>query len=188
MIITTTITEQLITALSRYKTTQEDEHEMLTRIWDLVTTHPNECISRRFYLPGHITASAWVVNADKTKVLLLHHAKLNRWLQPGGHIEQDTHPDQAALRETQEETGLIDVQLHPEIFDVDIHLIPARKHEPDHYHYDIRYLITAINETEARISEESTDMAWIPIREVASYNSDRSIQRMVDKCIPKRRG
>lgn len=95
-------------------------------------------------LSGHLTASAVLLDVDRTQILLIWHAKLQRWLQPGGHCEpHDLTLQAAAKRELLEESGLSDalcVLDRDAPFDVDVHPIPARALEPEHLHYDIRFL------------------------------------------------
>src|SRR5437016_5383970 len=67
------------------------------------TPHP---LSRKQYAPGHITVSAVVFNPDASSVLIIWHHRLQRWLQPGGHVEDNEDPFGAAVRETEEETGI----------------------------------------------------------------------------------
>jgi 8-oxo-dGTP pyrophosphatase MutT (NUDIX family) len=101
----------------------------------------------RRILEGHLTASAITVSADGARVLLLHHRKLDRWLQPGGHGDPGEATGEAvALREAFEETGIAGLVLHPGAprpLDVDVHAIPARGYEPAHEHLDLRYLVVA---------------------------------------------
>ena len=131
---------------------------------------------------GHVTAAAWVLNAERTHALLLHHAKLNRWLQPGGHLDDiDASPAHGALREALEETGIASLSLvSSTLFDVDVHLIPERKNEPAHFHYDVRFLITT-NDTNVVISEESLSAQWISISEIVQSHMDESITRLAKK-------
>jgi ADP-ribose pyrophosphatase YjhB (NUDIX family) len=93
---------------------------------------------------AHFTASAFVIDADCGRTCLVQHVKLDRLLQPGGHVEpDDISLESAALREAHEETGLV-CELHPVAprpFDVDIHRIPERPNEPAHFHLDVRYLV-----------------------------------------------
>ena len=93
---------------------------------------------------AHFTASAFVVDEDGHRTCLVQHVKLDRLLQPGGHVEpSDLSLEAAALREAREETTL-EVELHPTAprpFDVDIHEIPERPGEPAHFHLDVRYLV-----------------------------------------------
>ena len=100
---------------------------------------------------GHVTASAVVARPGGEAFLLVFHRKLGRWLQPGGHVEHsDASAFDAALREASEETGIratgFEAPLGGTIFDVDVHEIPARKSEPAHQHFDVRYLLTTQSE------------------------------------------
>jgi 8-oxo-dGTP pyrophosphatase MutT (NUDIX family) len=134
-------------------------------------------------LPGHITGSAWIVDEDKSHVLLVHHAKLNKWLQPGGHADGDENILQVALREAEEETGIKNLSLlKAEIFDLDIHTIPSRNDFPEHLHYDVRFAFTASKDDELKVSHESHDLQWVKIDQVPVYTQfNKSIERMVEK-------
>jgi 8-oxo-dGTP pyrophosphatase MutT (NUDIX family) len=132
-------------------------------------------------LKGHITASAWVLSPDRTETLLTHHKKLNRWLQLGGHIEDDDTIQAAALREAVEESGIENIHLIEDpIFDIDVHLIPARNEIAEHYHYDIRFLLQA-ERTAFVISDESNDLAWVKLTDIGNFVSEESVLRMCRK-------
>ena len=136
----------------------------------------------RHHPPGHFTGSAWLVGADGACVLLTHHRKLGRWLQLGGHADGDADLAQVALREAQEESGLEDLVVEPAIFDLDRHAIPARGSEPEHWHYDVRFVVRATGSEVFAISEESLALAWKPIAEIAvDPASDESLRRMAGK-------
>lgn len=141
---------------------------------------------QRNTLDGHVTAAAWVLNAERTHALLLHHAKLNRWLQPGGHLDDtDESCAHGALREAIEESGIATLSLvNTTLFDVDAHSIPERKTdritEPTHFHYDVRYLIMA-NDTSVVISEESLGAQWMSLSEIVASHLDDSITRLAKK-------
>ena len=146
-----------------------------------VETHA-DCLLRSC-VPGHLTGSAWIVSPDLTRVLLTHHLKLDKWLQLGGHADGDGDLLAVALREAREESGLSRVRpLSPQIFDVERHLIPARKAEPAHYHYDLRFLIEADPaEPLMRAHTESKDLAWVGLERVTALNPEESMARMVRK-------
>ncbi len=103
------------------------------------------CFQRNCWA-GHVTGSAWIVNAPQTHVLLTHHRKLNRWLQLGGHSDGDGDPLRVACREAVEESGLVVAPVSDLLFDIDIHLIPARMDDPAHHHFDARFALRAIGD------------------------------------------
>ena len=140
-----------------------------------------ECL-RRECVPGHLTGSAWIVSPDRQRTLLTHHHKLDKWLQLGGHADGDPDLLAVALREAREESGLVNVRaVSGEVFDVDRHWIPARKMEPGHYHYDLRFMIVADPEEKLVISSESKDLAWVEVARVTALNAEESMARMVRK-------
>ncbi len=138
----------------------------------------------RTHLPGHITGSAWIVNPERTQALLVHHAKLNKWVQPGGHADGDENILGVALREAEEETGLKNLTIVTRApFDVDIHTIPQRSDFPEHFHYDIRFLFEASLEEPILVSEESHAVTWIPLHALENFTRERSVLRMRDKLL-----
>ena len=135
---------------------------------------------------AHFTGSAVVVDPPGERVCLLHHAKLHRWLQPGGHADAADGGSMAetALREAREETGLA-VRLHPTAprpLDVDAHGIPARATEPAHQHLDVRFLIVADNpEALAHDPAESFGAQWLGWDEALARADDEGLKRMLRK-------
>ena len=132
---------------------------------------------------GHFTASAWVLNPDKSKALIMHHAKLNKWVQLGGHADGNPHLHEVAYREAQEESGIDDLYLPSQIpFDYDIHEIKANSKEPAHLHYDVRYIFRLKNDNDDFIiSDESLDMRWCGFEEAVILTGPGSIARMLSK-------
>ncbi len=137
--------------------------------------------------PGHFTASAFVVSANREDLLLILHNKLNKWLQPGGHIDatdEDSHA--AATREVMEETGLRADDLHSihdGIFDIDIHTIPAHGDEPEHDHFDLRFLFAARDEDALlnKCDDEVAEIRWCANSSVREVTDDASVLRVVLK-------
>lgn len=173
--------QPLLEALALYRQGWPQEMSEVTLFHNFVSNY-SDCFERSC-VPGHLTASVCVLNG-RDELLMLHHQKLDRWLQPGGHADGETDLKQVALKELHEETGLREVRfLNGGIFDVDRHLIPARKQEPEHYHYDVRFLLRADGRPELQHNHESRALKWVPLHEVQHYSSDPSILRMVDKCL-----
>jgi 8-oxo-dGTP pyrophosphatase MutT (NUDIX family) len=159
-----------------------DAHEaaMTAETIRFVEAHSG-CLERT-QLSGHLTGSAWVVDAGRTRTLLTHHRKLDKWLQLGGHADGDPDLLAVARREAQEESGLTRVRaVSPEIFDLDRHWIPARKTEPAHWHYDLRFLLEADSAEPLTVTNESKDLAWVEVARVTALNPEESMARMVRK-------
>lgn len=136
----------------------------------------------RAALDGHFTGSAFVVSADGERALLLFHAKLQRWLQPGGHADGDADLGRVALREAEEETGLSGLVLKSGVFDLDRHDIPARGEEPAHLHWDVRYVLRCTTTEQPAINSESRAFAWHRMADLALDGSfDPSIRRMAQR-------
>jgi 8-oxo-dGTP pyrophosphatase MutT (NUDIX family) len=137
---------------------------------------------------GHLTGSAFVVDAEQKRLLLLFHRKLKRWLQPGGHGDPgEVDALDVARREAQEESGLVDLELHPRAprpFDLDVHVIPARPDEPAHEHLDVRYLFVAKPGAEPTPqAAEVKGFAWVSLQEAAGEGQDPSVARAARKIL-----
>lgn len=177
------MTPQLLEMLDAHVPEDADEARSLDEIRRLITqlAHP---LSRNQSL-AHFTASALVVDVEAAHVALLHHAKLQKWLQPGGHIESSDAGllHRAALREAKEETGC-DVRLYhspPRLLDVDVHLIPARADEPAHHHLDLRFLVVAENPKNLMLTAEATAVQWLSFDAAISLAEDPALRRMIRK-------
>jgi 8-oxo-dGTP pyrophosphatase MutT (NUDIX family) len=166
--------------LRRHAPTDAKEATDLAEILAFLDRHPQPF--DRGILEGHLTGSAVVVSAAGDRVLLLHHRKLRRWLQPGGHAEPGEREGEAvALREAREETGIEGLALHPSArrpLDVDVHPIPARGDEPAHRHLDLRYLVVAPRDARLRRRvAEARALRWFTWEEVATVDLDPGLGR-----------
>ena len=171
-------------SLASHQPADEEEAADLARIRAFVARHPDP-FDRRIR-EGHLTGSALVVSAVGDAVLLLHHRKLERWLQPGGHGDPgETSGEQVALREALEETGIAGLALHPGAprpLDVDVHDIPARGDEPAHEHLDLRYLVVApAGAAIAPALAEMRDLRWFAWDDVDALGPDRGLRRALGK-------
>jgi 8-oxo-dGTP pyrophosphatase MutT (NUDIX family) len=149
---------------------------------------PGDSLSRQLFTPGHFTASAFVTSPDGGSLLLVHHGKLHRWLQPGGHIEpEDADLFAAVLREVREEVGLHDLSLPdgPVLFDVDIHDIPSLKGDPAHRHYDLRVHLRSPT-LQFQAGSDARAAKWVALGEVDAEESDESVMRAVRKLLAPR--
>ncbi|MCB1645037.1 MAG: NUDIX hydrolase [Pseudomonadales bacterium] len=170
----------ILSLFDDYEARFPDESTTVERIRRFVENHP-DCFERSLKT-GHITGSAWVLDRQRQRVLLTHHRKLNIWVQLGGHADGESDVSVVAMKEATEESGIADLQLaDSRIFDIDIHAIPARGDEPEHYHYDCRFLIQTTSTDDYVVSEESHDLAWVPLTEVSQLSDEASLLRMVRK-------
>lgn len=170
----------VIRQLRDYRARWKNEAETVARFIAFLAAHPDG-FARELKI-GHVTGSAWVVNRAGTHVLLTHHKKLNLWVQLGGHADGDSDVFRVARREAEEESGLTDLEpVGKDIFDVDVHRIPARGELPEHFHWDIRYAFRATDSEAYRVSAESHDLAWIEIGALGALTQEESMLRMARK-------
>lgn len=170
----------LLDLLAQYQSTDHEEQRFKIAMISFIKQHPN-CFERSLEI-GHITASAWLLNRDNSQALLMHHTKLDRWFQLGGHCDGDPDVLGVAVREAQEESGLMFIEpVMPTIFDIDIHLIPANSKEKEHYHYDVRFLLQVAGDTTIMGNRESKELRWITKDPALLPTNSRSVVRMFDK-------
>ena len=143
----------------------------------------DDCFLRTCF-PAHFTASALVIRWDGAKTLLTHHGSLGRWLQFGGHCDGNPNLLAGALREAKEESGLAGlVPIEWDPMDLDIHVIPAnpRRGEPEHFHYDVRFLLRAPRHAVPVRSDESKELRWFTPDEMRALSEEPGLRRLVDK-------
>ena len=147
--------QPLLDKLAAYRPADAYEARMVERLLHFVAAHAGiafRAVGARDQ--EHVTGSAWVVDRDRTHALLTHHRKLDKWLQLGGHADGDSDILRVALREAREESSLEAIRaVSEEIFDVDIHTIPARGGELEHFHYDVRFLLEGDRGAPLAVSE-----------------------------------
>ncbi len=176
----------LLMMLERHETQFEEERKFRYDTFNFVKN--NRDFWQRTNLAGHITGSAWVLSPDGEHVLLIHHKKLDRWLQPGGHVDAtDKTVADTALREATEECGLSGLTLLSNLFfDVDVHEIPERGHEPTHFHYDLRFVFRAESMAVDANLLEVKNSRWVPLLDLIGEGTEQSIRRMAMKTMEMR--
>lgn len=170
----------LINLLNAYTPSDSGQIAAKAQIMSFAEKH-EDCFSRN-NLAGHITGSCFLVDPEGREILLTHHKKIGSWLQLGGHADDDPNILRVALREACEESGIDGIEVvTPQIFDVDIHLINAHIGVPEHFHYDVRFILRAPHKN-THISDESNDLCWRSIETIATDPSfDESLRRMARK-------
>lgn len=163
------------------------ETEINEKISKLFTSDTS--ITSRKNIFGHITASAIVLDSTLSKILLVEHKKLGKFIQPGGHIDEaDASFCDAAKREVTEETGYRDLMYIPVFekndvpIDIDIHIIPEnpKKNESEHFHFDFRFVFVLESDNQGSISEDEIDgYGFVPIKEI--FIKDESLSRVAKK-------
>jgi hypothetical protein len=169
----------LLYLLYGYKPSKFEDVGVKKRIRDFVQKYPN-CFERTLKI-GHVTVSAWLLSPDLQSVLLMHHKKLHKWLQFGGHCDGNPNVLAVAIKEAQKESGIMEISLIKNtIFDIDIHRIPERGNTPEHDHYDIRFLLKVAGDRVFQKNEESQQLRWFSVTEPLP-SKEESLLRMKKK-------
>lgn len=154
-----------------------DHEAARVRMLAFLDAHPDAL--HRSCTTGHLTGSALVVDPDSRNILLLFHAKVQRWLQPGGHADGDGQMAHVALREAEEETGIEGLSVITPAIDLDVHVFQsAAGAEPDHLHLDVRHLVVAPAGSVGVTNHESEGMVWVGVDDLSHYDVDHGTVRM----------
>ena len=134
---------------------------------------------------GHFTASAWVVNKERTKVLMIYHNIYKSWAWTGGHADGESDLLSVAVREVKEETGVENVKvLDDDIFSLEIVCVNGHvkrgKYVSSHVHLNVTYLLEVDENATLRIKEdENSGVKWVPIDEIEVASSERLVKENV---------
>lgn len=170
----------ILAKLESYKPFDDQDAARCRQIIDFVRKTPT-CFENSSK-SGHLTGAAWLLDSSGTRVLLTHHRKLDKWVQLGGHADGDADLLAVAIREAQEESGILDIRsMSSEIFDLDIHLSPENSGEPQHLHFDIRFLLQVTGSPRYSVSSESNALGWFTVAQLESLDVDDAVVRMANK-------
>lgn len=143
----------------------------------------------RTNLTAHVVAEAWIVNPDRSQVVLVEHKLSQVWIAPGGHCDGNPDVFANALREANEETGLTDLKplLSSSIFDLNVGPVPTRERhgiqEPIHLHFDVCFAFEAPESAPLVISDESTNLAWVPVEDIDGLKTISGHYRRPEKTL-----
>ena len=168
--------EKLLKSIKEYKPFNEQEEMDKTLILNWIENNENAFL--RENAVAHITASTWVVNKDRSKVLMVYHNIYNSWSWLGGHADGETDLLSVAVREVKEEAGISNVRpVSDEIFSlesltVDGH-VKKGKYVSSHLHLNVTYLLEADSEESVSIKEdENSGVAWFSPEEALKKSTE----------------
>jgi hypothetical protein len=147
----------------------------LQSILEFVDRHPDALL--RSCAVGHLTASALIVSSDRQRALLMHHRKVGRWLQTGGHADGEGDLRLVATNEAAEESGIEGLVVTDAPVDLDVHRFVAPG-EATHLHHDVRYMAAAPEGAVEVANEESLGLRWFTLAEIDELGVDVSTLRL----------
>ena len=163
-----------------YNEQEENDKKIMLKYIDLfddVLTRDNEF--------GHFTASAWVVNKERTKVLMIYHNIYKSWAWTGGHADGESNLLETAIRELKEGTGVKNVKvLDDDIFSLEIVCVNGHvkrgKHVSSHVHLNLMYLLEADEKEELKIKEdENKGVMWVNIEDVEKVTNEKWVRENI---------
>lgn len=155
-----------------------NEQEQRDKAVILAFLDKNEDAFFRSNLVAHMTASAWIVNPERTKTLMVYHNIYDSWSWTGGHADGETDLLSVALREAREETGIAHVRpVSPEIFSLEVLTVDGHEkrgeYVPSHLHMNVTYLLETEESDTLRICrEENSGVAWFALEDALRASTE----------------
>ena len=167
---------KLIDEIKSYRSSCEQEERDRAVILDFLAVHDDAFL--RTNLVAHMTASAWVVNPARDRVLMVYHRLYDSWAWTGGHADGETDLLSVALRECREETGVLHVRpVTEEIYSLEIMTVEGHEkrgqYVPSHLHLNLTYLLEADERDALQVCEaENSGVRWFSLEESLTAPSE----------------
>lgn len=169
-----------ITLLTDWRAPDHSQDSIRNAVLAFLDAREDAC--RRECVPGHITASALVLDDTAERVLLTLHPRLGRWVQLGGHCEDsDADIHAAALREAIEESGVDGLRLSPDLAAINVHALTCSLGVPTR-HLDLQFVAHAPTDAQIVVSDESVDLRWWSIDGLPD-GTDEALRYLVQQAV-----
>lgn len=182
--------ENLIQKIRSYQPYNEQEERDKAVMLDYLVTARTPFLRENEIC--HMTASSWIVNKDRTKVLMAYHNIYKSWSWTGGHADGETDLLSVALREAREETGIKSAKpVSEEIFSIETLVVEGHekrgKYVPCHLHMNVTYLLEADEEDALQVKpDENSGVRWLPVEELEQYVTEPwMMERIYRKLVEK---
>ena len=162
--------------IKNYRPWNEQERQDQALILDFLATNPDSFY--RSNLLAHMTASAWVVNPQRTKTLMVYHRLYDSWSWTGGHADGEEDLLAVALREVREETGVQSLRpVTADIYSLEVLTVDGHEKQgqyvPSHLHLNLTYLLEAEEDQPLQVCEaENTGVAWFSLTDALSASTE----------------
>ena len=178
-----------IDEIRNYTPFNEQEKQDKKVALDYVATFPNILTRENDF--AHMTASSWIVNKDRTKVLMIYHNIYKSWAWTGGHADGEENLCDVAIREAMEETGITSVKtIQDSIFSLELLCVNGHvkkgKYVSSHIHINVTYLLEA-DETETLTikEDENSGVRWVPMEDAVQISNEENMKVIYSKLIKK---
>lgn len=174
-----------IDEIRNYTPFNEQEKQDKKVALDYITTFPNILTRENEF--AHMTASSWIVNKDRTKVLMIFHNIYQSWAWTGGHADGEDNLHNVAIRETMEETGIKNIKpLQEDIFSLELLCVDGHvkrgKYVSSHIHINVTYLLEADESEALAIKEdENSGVRWIDIDDAVQISNEENMKVVYTK-------